>query len=305
MKLEITITGDVYAPPPGLPALPFPGVVRSGAAFRVTAGAVPARLVLAELLLSAVVDAYVTDYDEKTGEGYFVVVDGDAPALGEVVDLYVGYGDSDTGNNRADPYEPDAYASMSIERFYDVLNHHEWYSGFADNYSLVTEGEADLARLQAIATLRGGDHLALYEAFWMHYFSGKPWNTPRWEKPGRPVNGVLILPGAPPSLAPEGTADIDTAEGGDRLATFLAFLDTDVSEAKQEPARPSAEHPIERHTHGGLKVQDSNQSIGSAFSDFFDEITKGNLLLKVLLILLAFAVLFGLTGLVFGLWHLW
>lgn len=93
------------------------------------------------------------------------------------------------------------HPAMTIEEFYDELNRHDWYCGYSDDYSVEKRGEENYTWLLEIANQHGADYQALIGAFQKHYFSGKPWNTPQHDKPARPVNGVLVLPPAPPAGA--------------------------------------------------------------------------------------------------------
>ncbi|CAE6842172.1 hypothetical protein [Paraburkholderia aspalathi] len=200
MKLEITITATRAAPDPGLPSHLFPGSGTDGAAFRVTSGAIPARQEIAELLGEAIVDAHLTDYNVETGEGYFVVVDGDAPEVGAVIDLRGESDGSHVEDQDRTPSEVVVYPAIGIEQFYDELDRHDWYCGFSDDWSVEKRGDENRKRLLGIANQHGQNYLALYEAFSQHYFSGEPWSSPKWDKPGRPVDGVLILPSEPVAL---------------------------------------------------------------------------------------------------------
>ncbi|EML1601373.1 MULTISPECIES: hypothetical protein [Burkholderia] len=160
---------------------------------------------MSDLLGSAVVDAQLVHYEEDTGEGYFVVVDGDAPAYGAVVKLA---GDDGLSVYRqAKAQEPQVtYPSVAIEQYFDDLDRHDWYCDFSDDYSVQRRGSEDYARLKGVASQNGRDHVALLEAFRRHYFSGEPWGTPRWDKPARPVDGVLLLPPEPTQSTPEPSA---------------------------------------------------------------------------------------------------
>ncbi|MFH5255235.1 hypothetical protein ACGTRS_28795 [Burkholderia semiarida] len=200
--LEITILRADAAPAPDLPSHLFPGSGSDGALFRVTAGTIPSRDVMSGVLDLAIVDAILVRYDECTGEGYFVVVDGDVPATGTVLRLAGDEHDTPVGPTVVDaPAETIIHPAMTIEQYYDELNRHDWYSGYSDDYSVEKQGEENYTRLLEIANQHGADYQALIGAFQKHYFSGKPWNTPQHDKPTRPVNGVLVLPPAPPAGA--------------------------------------------------------------------------------------------------------
>lgn len=91
----------------------------------------------------------------------------------------------------------EATSAITIEQYYDDLNCHDWYCGFSDDYEVEKRGTEDRRRLHKIAIDRGHAYQALFDAFGRHYFSGTPWGTPRWDKPSRPVDGVVMLPPAP------------------------------------------------------------------------------------------------------------
>ncbi|WP_124648992.1 hypothetical protein [Burkholderia stagnalis] len=201
--LQITIVSADSALAPDLPSHLFPGIGSAGAQFRVTSGSVPTRQAMNEYLEHAIVDSNLTNYDEGTGEGSFVVVDGDAPKAGTIVTL--------SGNQQSHlivPIDVDdastlttAHPPMTIERYYDELDRHDWYSGFSDDYSVEKRGEAEYKRLVEIADQHGPDYQALCGAFRKHHFSGEAWSTPKYDKPARPVNGVLTLPSVPAAKA--------------------------------------------------------------------------------------------------------
>ncbi|MCM2547558.1 hypothetical protein [Burkholderia glumae] len=198
MTLQITILSMSGAPIPELPSHIFPGAGSDAAAFRVTHGTPPSRTVMYRLLEVENEDAYLVEYDQATGEGSFVVVDGDAPAAGTVIDLDTGETTEPAGSQAigADS-ATEAYRTLTVEAFYDELVWHDWYFAYSDDGSEYRRGEQAEARLDAIAKLSGPDHAALYDAFKRHHFSGKPWGTAQWDKPKRPVSGVLVLPDAP------------------------------------------------------------------------------------------------------------
>lgn len=195
---EITILRADGASAPDLPSHLFPGAGSAGALFRVTAGAIPSRYVMSGYLDLTIVDAALTRYDECTGEGYFVVVDGDVPAAGTVLRLAGDEHDIPVVPTGVDaPAGTVIHPAMTIEQYYDELNQHDWYCGFSDDYSVERRGEENYTRLLEIANQHGADYLALIGAFRKHHFSGEPWNTPQYDKPARPINGVLVLPSAP------------------------------------------------------------------------------------------------------------
>lgn len=84
LNTEITILHVDGAPAPDLPSHLFPGCGSDGAEFKITAGPVLSYGEMNHLLYEAIVDACLMEYNESTGQGYFKVVDGDAPPAGSV-----------------------------------------------------------------------------------------------------------------------------------------------------------------------------------------------------------------------------
>lgn len=91
---------------------------------------------------------------------------------------------------------------IPIETFWDQLARHDWHSCFSDDTRAYWAGEKDRKRLNEIAELGGEDYKALMAAFSKHYGTGRPWNNKQWDKPPRPVNGVVVIP-APPQEDPK------------------------------------------------------------------------------------------------------
>ncbi len=83
----ITIGAVDAARAPNLPSHLFPGCGSDGAEFAVTHGRKPTRIEISDMLGQAIVDCVVVEYNEDSGEGYFRVVDGDAPPTGAVIPL--------------------------------------------------------------------------------------------------------------------------------------------------------------------------------------------------------------------------
>lgn len=215
MTVQITITGTDAAQAPHLPSHLFAGSGSDGATFRVTAGSAPSEDELAWLLEDRIPDAHLVRYDQESGEGFFVVVDGDAPECGSVISLGPRE-DSDADGGQSSDAMHDDGSIPTIEQYFDDLDRHDWYFTFSDDSRVYRNGVDDNKRLSAIATRLGGDHAALYEAFNKHYFSGGPWSTPKCDKPTRPVDGVLRLPPAPEpidaALAPLPAATVAMSE---------------------------------------------------------------------------------------------
>lgn len=75
---------------------------------------------------------------------------------------------------------------ISIQDFYQLLDDHDWYYQFSDDDRVYRRGAASMIGLMNIAANNGPEYKALLEAFNMHYFSGKPWKTPKAPKPDMP-----------------------------------------------------------------------------------------------------------------------
>lgn len=86
-NIFINILSNRPAPAPDLPSHLFPGCGSGGAEFKVLGPNFPPRSDLDKMLYETFVDASLTDYDERTGLGYFVIIDGDAPDAGLTLKL--------------------------------------------------------------------------------------------------------------------------------------------------------------------------------------------------------------------------
>ncbi|WP_186044464.1 hypothetical protein [Burkholderia gladioli] len=218
MTLQITIINMRGAQAPDLPSHLFADAGNDAATFRVTAGDPPPREVIAHLLDGAMPDASLVEYDQATGQGGFVVVDGEAPAAGTVFTLGEDARAVADAMAAAVPHGEPSLAAPTIEQFYDDLNGHDWFFCYSDDPRVYRSGSEDVARIEAIVQRLGGDHAALYEAFKRHHFSGEPWSTPKLDKPARPVDGVLVLPEAPKKLSPSAASRYAKATPGDELS---------------------------------------------------------------------------------------
>lgn len=204
MRLQITITSISAAPAPDLPSHLFAGAGSDRATFRVTRGAAPSRDAISVLLEDAIADVCVTNYDQATGQGSFVVVDGPAPAAGTTIELDDdAVADTVDLSDRAPPSSGGPIQQPTIEQFYDMLDRHDWFFGYSDDSRVYRYGSDNLERLKEIAGSLGGDHAALLAAFQRHHFSGAPWSTPKWDKPSRPASGLVNIPTAPSPASTE------------------------------------------------------------------------------------------------------
>jgi len=103
---------------------------------------------------------------------------------------------------------------ITPEAFYDDLDAHDWHYSFSDDPKTYKRGTANENRLKDLAGQGGPDYQALFHAFAKHYSTGEPWGNVQWDKPQRPVDGVVILPDPPlepehqPASAPEVQSDV-------------------------------------------------------------------------------------------------
>jgi len=78
---------------------------------------------------------------------------------------------------------------MTLNKFYDLLETHDWYYGYSDDHRVYSAGNAKGRELQGIAEALGQSAKDLYSAFSGHYFSGAAFGTPKQPKPERPQEG--------------------------------------------------------------------------------------------------------------------
>jgi len=157
----------------------------------------------------------------------------------------------------------EATSAITIEQYYDDLNGHDWYCGFSDDYEVEKRGTEDRRRLHKIAIDRGHAYQALFDAFGRHYFSGTPWGTPRWDKPGRPVDGVVMLPPAPateietPAIQQSSTTAADAGLELDEAPTSTN------DESDQEHEEPVVES-------SAVKKRSPRKNVGCRMQNFVD-----------------------------------
>lgn len=84
MTYQIEITRRIGAPDPSLPSQFFPGTGSDRGRFIVTGDRRPSYEEVSAYLQEEIVDFILMDYDLESGEGYFVVVDGEAPDAGTI-----------------------------------------------------------------------------------------------------------------------------------------------------------------------------------------------------------------------------
>lgn len=87
VDIEILITRHDGASNPDLPSHLFPGSGSDGAKFSVQGMYIPSYSDIDSRLSHWDMDCCLVDYDENTGQGYFRMVDADAPAKGTLVVL--------------------------------------------------------------------------------------------------------------------------------------------------------------------------------------------------------------------------
>jgi hypothetical protein len=84
MSYQIEITRKIEAPDGHLPSQFFAGTGCDRGLFIVTGDRRPSLEEVAKYLEDEIIDLMVINYDPETGEGDFLVVDGDAPESGTV-----------------------------------------------------------------------------------------------------------------------------------------------------------------------------------------------------------------------------
>jgi hypothetical protein len=127
---------------------------------------------------------------------------------------------------------------ITPEAFYDDLDAHDWHYSFSDDPKTYKRGTANEDRLKDLAERGGTDYKALFRAFAKHYSTGEPWGNAQWDKPQRPVGGVVILPDPPVEMehesasAPEVRGDV-WGEG-----EYIEMSPHAATEAETVPAIP-------------------------------------------------------------------
>ncbi|MGF6996826.1 hypothetical protein [Paraburkholderia sp. GAS32] len=140
----------------------------------------PGHAEVVKLIETRVAPTNCINYDEQSGLGAYIVDGAETPTVGTILTLHHGE------------------TVMPVEQYWDQLNAHDWHYCFADaGMDAYLSGEANEDRLKAIAEQGGDDYEALYQAFRKHHNTGEPWRNAQWDKPQRPVNGVVVIPEAP------------------------------------------------------------------------------------------------------------
>lgn len=75
---------------------------------------------------------------------------------------------------------------LTLQAFYDRLERHDWYYDWSDDNSVWRRGRAEATALKAISQ-QSPEHMALFTAYSVHKFTGKPWGNEQQPKPGRPA----------------------------------------------------------------------------------------------------------------------
>lgn len=74
---------------------------------------------------------------------------------------------------------------VTLLQFYELLSKHDWYYDWSDDRSIWARGKSSLVLIQGIAA-QSQEHLALFNGFKKHYFTGRPWNNEQAPKPEKP-----------------------------------------------------------------------------------------------------------------------
>lgn len=81
---QVEITSKTESPEDNLPSQFHAGSGSDRGTFKVTGKPTPTEGEVAAFMMGEILDFMILDYNEKTGEGYFVVVDDYAPAAGTI-----------------------------------------------------------------------------------------------------------------------------------------------------------------------------------------------------------------------------
>lgn len=73
----------------------------------------------------------------------------------------------------------------TLKEYYAMLEKHDWYYSFSDDYDVFKRGRDQAIQLNHIA-LNNSEHNKLYMSFLEHKTSGIGFNTPQLPKPNRP-----------------------------------------------------------------------------------------------------------------------
>ena len=76
-------------------------------------------------------------------------------------------------------------SKMTLIEFYRLLDGHDWYYPYDDDHRVWEDGNKINDKIQVIKH-SSAEHLALYENFLKHKFSGSPWGTRKAPKPEIP-----------------------------------------------------------------------------------------------------------------------
>ena len=74
---------------------------------------------------------------------------------------------------------------MKLQEFYDLLEQHDWYYDYSDDFSIYSCGLENYKNLQRLSLL-SKQHEELFVAYRKHKSTGKPWGTKQLPKPKRP-----------------------------------------------------------------------------------------------------------------------
>jgi len=76
-------------------------------------------------------------------------------------------------------------AKHSLAKYWDMLNKHDWYYTYSDDHGVYQRGVDSENELKRIAK-HTYFHMALFDGFHKHHFSGEAWRTEKAPKPERP-----------------------------------------------------------------------------------------------------------------------
>ncbi len=74
---------------------------------------------------------------------------------------------------------------ITLREFYELLEKHDWYYMYSDEYRVWKKGEEEASTIQQIVK-QSEEHRKLLEEYSKHMFSGPQWGTEKGPKPERP-----------------------------------------------------------------------------------------------------------------------
>ena len=76
-------------------------------------------------------------------------------------------------------------ANTTLREYYGILNSHDWYYSFSDDYTVYRKGRDAQIKIEGMAE-QSEEHKKLYSGFKNHYFSGPAWGSDKAPLPEVP-----------------------------------------------------------------------------------------------------------------------